>query len=72
MEKIRNAPLPHDNRDREPFEIWLRRQGRYSRSTGRRWRKRGWIRAHRIAGRWYVSRAAAEEFARRANRGDFA
>lgn len=67
MERIPD-PIP----DQEPIEDWLRRQGRRSRSTGRRWRKRGWIRAHRIAGRWYVSRAAAEEFARRAIRGDFA
>jgi hypothetical protein len=43
-----------------------------SRTTGWRWRKRGWIETVSIAGRPYVRRDAIDRFLTRAQAGEFA
>jgi predicted site-specific integrase-resolvase len=50
---------------------WCENIGRSS-ITAWRFRKRGWLKTINIAGRVYVSESAAQEFARRAEAGEFA
>jgi predicted site-specific integrase-resolvase len=49
---------------------WLEQVG-VTPCTAWRWRKKGWLKTVNIAGRQYVTRAAIDEFQRRAAAGEF-
>jgi hypothetical protein len=53
-----------------PLTVWIA-QMQVSRTTAWRWQQRGFLTLTNICGKLYVSREAREEFARRANAGDF-
>lgn len=57
-------------RDLVTLDHFLNSIGR-TRTTGWRWRKRGWLKTIDIAGRPYVTRQAHEDFMRRAEAGEF-
>lgn len=54
-----------------PFDDWLSRIGA-SRSSGWRYRKRGWIKVENRAGRLYVPADEAARFSDRQRNGEFA
>lgn len=54
----------------QSLEKFLESIGR-SRTTGYRWRKMGWLKCVSIAGRPYLTRAAIDEFLKRAAAGEF-
>ena len=53
------------------FYLWLGRMGR-SRSTGLRWRKRGWIAPVNIDGHMFIAQNEIDRFWARAKAGEFA
>ena len=53
------------------FDLWLSRIGR-SRSTGLRWRKRGWVAPVNIDGHMFVAQEEIDRFWARAKSGEFA
>jgi hypothetical protein len=55
----------------ESLDQFLQRIGR-TRTTGWRWRQRGWLRTVTIAGRPYITAAAVREFLARAESQEFA
>jgi hypothetical protein len=64
--KSTEEPAPIESLDR-----FLQRIGR-TRTTGWRWRKRGWLKTLTIAGRPYITAAAVREFLARAESEEFA
>jgi hypothetical protein len=55
----------------ESLDQFLQRIGR-TRTTGWRWRQRGWLKTVTIAGRPYITAAAVREFLARAESQEFA
>ncbi len=54
-----------------PLADWRRKVG-ISQVTAWRWAKRGWLRTINVAGRPYITPQAAQDFACRAEAGEFA
>ncbi len=55
----------------EPLDRFLKRIG-VSRVTGWRWRKRGWLRVHLIAGRTYITSEERHRFIKMVQNGELA
>lgn len=53
------------------FDLWLDQIGR-SRSTGLRWRKRGWVTTVNIDGHQFIAQEEIDQFWARAKAGEFA
>ena len=72
--KTRTLPLLSPSLDSLPpgaLDKFMEESG-LSPVTVWRYRKRGWLHCHNIAGHWYITRAAIAEFNRRAAAGEFA
>lgn len=53
------------------YIYWLALIGK-SRTTGWRWRKKGWVSCFKIDGTWYISAVEINRFWERAQAGEFA
>jgi predicted site-specific integrase-resolvase len=60
----------HIYRDFRSLHCFLKEVG-VSKTTGWRWRKRGWLKTVNIAGQPYVSQGAINEFLLRSEKGEF-
>jgi predicted site-specific integrase-resolvase len=66
----KNVASPNDAGAVVSLSKWLGQVG-VTACTTWRWRKKGWLKTVKIAGRQYLTQEPIEEFAQRTNRGEF-